>query len=117
MSRSMRSWIYLFGAVVVCLGMASAMEAQCSICVHPPGERAQCGNTFYDAANGCVVSATGCTELGSCEGQFNCEVTCPVEQWACGQPLGEEWRLESYTVELPAAQPVPVSGKTANGEA
>ncbi len=116
MSSSKTHWLHFLGAVAVCMVVTSAMEAQCAVCIQPPGERRQCGNTFYDGANGCVVSATGCTELGSCEGQFNCEVTCPVEKWACGRPLGEEWRLESYTVELPVARPVPVAGKTANGK-
>lgn len=113
----MTRWIYFLCAVVVCIVVTSAMEAQCSMCVRPPGEPWQCGHTFYDAANGCVSSATDCKTLGSCEGTFDCEVSCPVEQWVCGRPLGEEWRLESYTVELPVARPLPVAGKTANDKA
>lgn len=104
MTPSKRHWLYILGAVAVCIVVTSAMEAQCAKCVKPPGERKQCANTFYDGANGCVVSATDCSELGSCEGEFNCEVSCPVEQWACGRPLGEEWRLEAYIIERPAAR-------------
>lgn len=111
MARSKRRWLDFLGVVVVCLIVTSAVEAQCAKCIWPPGEPVQCGNTYYNGANGCVISSpTSCALLGSCEGQLGEECptgagTCVVDRWACGRPLGEEWRLETYSIERPTVQP------------
>lgn len=103
--------------------VTSAVEAQCARCIQPPGEQVQCGNTFYNGANGCVISSpTRCDLLGSCEGQLGDECpngngVCPVDRWACGRPLREEWRLETYTIERPAARPASVARKTTKEKA
>ena len=106
--RSKRYWLYFLSAVVVCVGLTSAVEAQCAKCLMPPGQTTpSCGNTYYNGANACVISPTECSYLGSCEGLLGDECPagpglCPVDRWACGRPLGEEWRLDAWTVDVPA---------------
>ena len=122
MTRWKSGWIYLLGAVIVCVVVTSAVEAQCAKCIQPPGEPWQCGNTFYNAANGCEVGPGWCRTLGSCEGQLGdaCEVDprkCTFDQWTCGRPLGEEWRLESYTVKHRFAGPASAGAKTGKDKA
>ena len=122
MAHSKRRWMSFLGVVVVCIVVTSALEAQCARCIQPPGEQVQCGNTYYNGANGCVVSSTSCELLGSCEGQLGDECasgagTCPIEKWACGRPLGEEWRLETYAVDRSTVRPASVAGKSAKAKA
>lgn len=117
MSRSKRQWFCVLGVVVVFIALTVRLEAQCAKCYWPPPYvNATCGNTFYNGANACVVSGANCSYLGSCQGDLGpCEPpgeqVCVVDRWACGPPLEDEWRLERYTIESPAARPVPLTGK------
>lgn len=123
MAQSKTHWLYVLGLVVVCIVVTSPLEAQCAKCYWPPPyTNATCGNTFYNGANACVVSGPNCSYLGSCVGDLGpCEdpgqQVCVVDRWACGTPLQDEWRLESYTIERPAARPAPVAGKTGKDKA
>src|SRR5687768_2190246 len=120
MSHSKRHRLHFLGAVIVSIVVTSQTEAQCARCCQPPsaGGAYDCCHTFYNAANACVHGQGTCRTLGSCQGDLGpCEapgqVACTVERWACGTPLKDEWRLERYTIELPAARPVPIAVITA----
>lgn len=120
MARLKGQWLYLLGAVVVFILMAPSMEAQCARCCQPPGEGWSCCHTFYNAGNGCEhnLGAGICEELGECQGDLGeCEGTCVQEKWACGRPLGDEWRLERYTVEFPGTRPMALAEKERKGKA
>ena len=118
MTRWKSGWLYLLGAVIVCMVVTSEVDAQCAKCTRPPGAtNEECHHTFYNGANTCVTDPTGlCSHLGTCQGQLGdpCEVDpyrCTFDQWGCGRPLGEEWRLESYTVEHSKARPASAKDK------
>ena len=119
MARPTWRWVHLLGAVAVCMALTSAAEAQCAKCYWPPPyTSAQCGNTYYNGANACVVSGAQCSYLGTCQGQLGDECEsgpgmCPFDKWTCGRPLAEEWRLEAYSIERPA----PVAEKTRKNKA
>ena len=97
----------LLGVVTLFLIVASdPMMAQCMECkVPPPYTAFQCGNTFYNAAEGCLISAsaTVCQHVGTCAGDVGdpCFLRCPIEKWACNaKPLSEDWRLVRVAVQV-----------------
>ena len=122
MARSKRPWLYFLGALVVCIVATTPLEAQCAkCCLTPSGP--DCCHTFYNAANTCLWSGSNtCSHLGNCQGELGAcggpgEEVCPIERWACGRPLHEEWRLVGYTIERPIARPALLAGKTRKGKA
>lgn len=102
----------LASAVLVLLLAATPepLMAQCMECKAPPPYTAfQCGNTFYNAADGCAISADRryCAHIGTCAGQAGdpCTLRCPLEKWACGgKPLAEDWKLVRVTVQIAPVQ-------------
>lgn len=86
--------------------VSDPLMAQCMECKAPPPYTAyQCGNTFYNAAEGCLISASGtaCQHVGTCTGDAGdpCFLRCPIEKWACNsKPLSEDWRLVRVAVQV-----------------
>lgn len=102
-----RQTAWLLGAVALFLIAASdPVMAQCMECkVPPPYTAFFCGNTYYNAAEGCLISAsaTVCQHIGSCAGDAGdpCTLRCPLEKWACHtKPLSEDWRLVRVAVQV-----------------
>jgi len=102
----------VFWFVVVALSLVAAPEplmAQCMECKAPPPHTAfQCGNTFFNAADGCLISVDRnyCMTIGQCVGDAGdpCTLRCPLEKWACGgKPLSEDWRLVRVAVRVAPA--------------
>ena len=101
-----RQTAWLLGALVLLLMTSpDPLMAQCMECKLPPPYTAFfCGNTFYNAAAGCWITATTCRHEGTCAGEAGdpCFVRCPIEKWACNsKPLSEDWRLVRVAVQVP----------------
>ena len=97
-------FVFLVFAAVL-LVAPEPLNAACMECKLPPPYTAfYCGNTYYNAADGCLITNSGrtCGHVGSCSGEFGdpCFLRCPLQIWACGKPLSEEWRLDRVTVEV-----------------
>ena len=97
--------LYLVGVLLIAIVIASPMQASCSKCSWPPPyTNATCTNTYYNGSDGCLTSGPNCVPIGSCSGPLgdDCDPNsgCVLDQWACGAPLAQEWRLESFTVEV-----------------
>jgi hypothetical protein len=107
-----RPTAWLLGAVALLfITPSDPLMAQCMECkVPPPYTTVQCGNTFYNAADGCLISQSGtvCQHIGTCTGNAGdpCSLRCPLEKWACdSRPLSEEWRLVRVAVQVAPIEP------------
>ncbi len=79
--------------------LAAPAIAHCRTCYWPPPFTApSCGDTDYDAGTGCIISNTynACDSVGECDGPLGeCTRDCEENQWACGKPLLDTWRVAS----------------------
>jgi hypothetical protein len=96
--------------VVVSLFFAGqSLQAQCSTCSLPPPHTAYtCGHTFYSAGTRCAFSSDQkiCYVVGDCIGTLpDCDPRCPLEVWACYEPLEKDWILEEVVVEVAESVP------------
>lgn len=100
----MKSLLVLVGALVLCVAVTSSIEAQCKHCSFPPPYTyAICADTYYNGAVGCIIGTGGCAHVGSCEGILGPQCppgnVCVEDPWTCNEPLKNEWRLKSVTVQ------------------
>lgn len=95
----------ILGAVMLCGFVASGAYAQasCYTCAIPPGGGFTCENTYYNAGTGCVWTSYACQIVGSCQGALGpCRGNQCIPEYACGAPLGKEWRLERVEIKTAA---------------